>query len=79
MSETSIVRKIYKWKPSTSRPVRRHKCRREDVVRSELRKTKNTKWAEQYRTALNGRILLREPRLYQSCSAEAEEEQEQEQ
>jgi len=29
-----------------------------------------------YRTALNGRILLRKPRLYQSCNAIEEEEEE---
>jgi hypothetical protein len=28
--------------------------------------------------ALNGRILLRKPRIYQSCSAEEEEEEEEE-
>ena len=44
MPETGIVRKIYKWKPSTSRPVARPvgrpKFRGEDDVRNELRKMK---------------------------------------
>jgi len=40
MPEISIVRKIYKWKPSTSRPVGRPKSRLEDDVRNDLRKMK---------------------------------------
>jgi len=36
------------------------------------------KWGVKSRIALNGRILLRKPRLYQSCSAEEEEEEEEE-
>jgi len=36
------------------------------------------KWVEQVRIASNERILLRKPRLYQSCSAEEEEEEEEE-
>ena len=40
MPETSTVRKIHKWKPSTSRPVGRPKFRREDDVRDDLRKMK---------------------------------------
>jgi hypothetical protein len=31
-------------------------------------------WSDKSKIALNGRILLRKPRLYQSCSAEEEEE-----
>ena len=46
MPETSIVRKIYKWKPSTSRPVGRPKSRWEDDVRNGLRKLKLIKWVE---------------------------------
>ena len=40
MPETGIVRKIYKWKPSKSRPVVRPKSRWEDDVRNDLRKMK---------------------------------------
>jgi hypothetical protein len=36
MPEISIVKKIYKWKPITSRPVGRPKYRWEDDVRSDL-------------------------------------------
>jgi hypothetical protein len=46
MPETSTVRKIYKWKPSKSRPVGRSKSRWEDNVRNDLRKMKLIKWAE---------------------------------
>jgi hypothetical protein len=74
MPETSIVRKIYKWKPFTSRPVGRHMSRWEDDVRNYLKNMKLIKWREKYKIALNGRILLRKPRLYQSCSAEEKEE-----
>jgi hypothetical protein len=38
--ETCIVRKIYKWKPFTSRPVERPKSRWEDDVRNYLKKIK---------------------------------------
>jgi len=44
--ETSIVRKINKWKPSTSKPVGRPKFRWEDDVWSDLRKIKLIEWAE---------------------------------
>ena len=50
--ETSIVRQIYKWKPSTSRPVGRLKSRWEDDVRNDLKKIKLIKWAEQVQVRL---------------------------
>jgi hypothetical protein len=40
MSETSIVRKTYKWKPFTGRPVGRPKSRWEGDVRNDLKKKK---------------------------------------
>jgi len=52
MPETSIVREIYKWKPSTSRPVGRPKSRREDDVRNDLRKMKLIKWVEEVQDRL---------------------------
>jgi hypothetical protein len=69
MLETSTVKRIHKWKPFTGRPAGRPKSRWEDDVRNGLKKMKLVKWAEQYRTALNGRILSTRPRLFQSCSA----------
>jgi len=52
MPETSTVRKIYKWKPSTSRPVGRPKSEWEDNIGKNLRKMKLTKWAEQVQGCL---------------------------
>jgi uncharacterized Rossmann fold enzyme len=45
--ETSIIKKIYKWKPFTRRPVEGRKSRWDDVVRNDLKKMKLIKWAEQ--------------------------------
>ena len=47
MPETSIVKRIYKWKPFTGRPAGRPKSRWEDDVRNDLKKMKLVKWAEQ--------------------------------
>jgi hypothetical protein len=52
MPESSIVKKIYKWKPFTSRPVGRPKSRWEDDIRNDLKKTKLIKWAEQVQDRL---------------------------
>jgi hypothetical protein len=52
MPETSIVKKIYKWKPFTGRPVGRPKCRWEDGVRNDLKKMKIIKWTGQDRDRL---------------------------
>jgi hypothetical protein len=45
--ETGIVKKIYKWKQFTGRPVRRPKSRWEDDVRNGLKKMKIIKWTGQ--------------------------------
>jgi hypothetical protein len=52
MSETGIVKKIYKWKPFTGRPVGMPKSRWEDDVRNDLKKMKLIKWAEQVQDRL---------------------------
>ena len=52
MSETSIVKKIHKWKPFTGRPVGRPKSRWEDDVRNDLKKMKLIKWTEQVQDRL---------------------------
>jgi hypothetical protein len=52
MPETSIVRKIYKWKPFTSRPVGRPTSRWEDDVRNDLKNMKPRKWTEQVQNHL---------------------------
>jgi len=46
MPETSIVKRIHKWKPFTGRPAGRPKSRCDDVVRKDLKKMKLVKWAE---------------------------------
>jgi len=47
MSETSIVKRIHKWKQFTGRPAGRPKSRWDDDVRNDLKKMKHVKWAEQ--------------------------------
>jgi len=47
MPETSIVKRIHKWKPFTGRPGGKTKSRWEDDVRNDLKKMKLMKWAEQ--------------------------------
>jgi len=47
MPETSIGRRIHKWKPFTGRPAGRSKSRWDDDVRNDLKKLKLVKWAEQ--------------------------------
>ena len=47
MPETSIAKRIYKWKPFTGRSAGRPKSRWEYDVRNDLKKMKLTKWAEQ--------------------------------
>jgi hypothetical protein len=58
MPETSIVKKIFKWKPFTGRPVGRPKFRLEDDVRNDLKKMKLTKWAEQVQDRLKWKDLV---------------------
>ena len=52
MSETSIVKRIYKCKPFIGRQVGRPKSRWEDDVRNDLKKMKLMKWAEQVQDRL---------------------------
>ena len=47
MPEISTVKKIYKWKPFTSRPAGRPKSRWDTDVRNDLEKMKLIKWTEQ--------------------------------
>jgi len=58
MPETSIVRKICKWKPSTSRPVGRPKSQWEDDVRNDFRKMKLRKWTEQVQDRLTWKDIV---------------------
>jgi hypothetical protein len=52
LPETSIVKKIYEWKPFTGRPVGRPKSRWEDDLRNELKKMKIIKWTGQVQDSL---------------------------
>jgi len=47
MPETSIVKRIHKWKPFTGRPAGMPRSRWEDDVRNDLKKMKFMKWTEQ--------------------------------
>jgi hypothetical protein len=58
MPETSIVRKIYKWKPFTSRHVGRPKSRWEDDVRNGMRRIKLIKWTEQVQDCLKWKAIV---------------------
>jgi hypothetical protein len=72
--ESRIVKKIYKWKPFTSRPVARPKSGWEVGVRNDLRQKKTYKMDRRSpRSPHIEGYLLRKPRLYQSCSEEEEE------
>jgi hypothetical protein len=58
MPETSIVKRIHKWKPFTGRPAGRPKTRREDDVRNGLKKMKLMKWAEQVQDRLKWKDIV---------------------
>jgi len=55
MPESSIVKKIYKWKPFTSRPARKSKSQWEDDVRNDL---KLIKWTEQVQDCLKWKVIV---------------------
>ena len=52
MTETSVVKKIHKWKPFTGTPVGRPMSRWEDDVRNDPKKMKLIKWTEQVQDRL---------------------------
>jgi len=73
MPETSIVKRIHKWKPFTGRPARMPKSRWEDDVgrparmpksrweddvRNDLKKMKLMKWAEQVQGRLKWKYIV---------------------
>jgi hypothetical protein len=58
MSGISIVKKIYKWKQLTSRPVGRPKSLWEDDVRNGLKKMKLIKWTEQVQDYLKWKVIF---------------------
>ena len=58
MAETDIVKKIYRWKPFTSRLIGRPKSRWEDDVRNDLKKMKLIKWTEQVQDRLKWKDIV---------------------
>ena len=52
MPETSVVKRIHKWKPLTGRPAGRPNFGWEDDVRNHLKKMKPMKWAEKVQDRL---------------------------
>jgi hypothetical protein len=53
-----VVKKIYKWKPLTGRPVGRPKSRWEDDVRNNLKKMKLIKWTGQVQDCLKWKSIV---------------------
>jgi len=58
MPETSTVKKIYKWKPFTRRPVGKRKSQWEEDVWNDLKKTKLIKWAGQVQERLKWKDIV---------------------
>ena len=58
MPETSIVKKIHKWKAFTGRPVGRPKYRWEDDVRNYLKEMKLIEWTEQVQDRLRWKRIV---------------------
>jgi hypothetical protein len=52
MPETSIVKRIQKWKPFTGRPAGRPKSLWKDDVKNDLKKMKFVKWADEVQDRL---------------------------
>ena len=75
MPETSIVKRIDKWKPFIGRPAVRPKPHWKDDARNDLKKMKLMKWTEQVQDCRKWKDIVEKPRLYQSCSAIEEEEE----
>ena len=58
MPEISIVKKIHKWKPFTTRPVGRHKSRWGNDVRNDLKRMKHIEWTEQVPDHLKWKAIV---------------------
>ena len=72
MPETSIIRKIYKWKHLQ---VDQWEGRWEDDVRNDLRKLKVTKWAEQVQHPLKWKDIVEKAKTTRVAEKEEEEEE----
>ena len=58
MPETSIVKRVHKWKPFTGTAAGRPRSRWEDDVRNDLKKMKLMKWAEQVQDRLKWKDIV---------------------
>jgi len=58
MPETSIVKRMYKWKPFRCRPAGKHKSRWEDDVKNDLKKVNLMKWTEQVQDRLKWKGIV---------------------
>jgi hypothetical protein len=58
MHETSIVKRVHKWKPFTGRPAGRPKSPWEDDDRNDLKKMELIKWAEQVQDCLKWKDIV---------------------
>jgi len=58
MPDTSIVKRIHKWKPFTGRPAGRPKSWWEDNVRNDVKKMELVKWAEQVQDRLKWKDIV---------------------
>jgi hypothetical protein len=56
MPETSVVKKIYKWKPLTGRPAGRPKCRWEDDIRNDM--VQIVKWTEHVQDRPKWKVIV---------------------
>jgi len=63
MPETSIVKRINKWKSFTGRPAGRPKSRWEDDVRNDLKKMKLMKWAEQVQDRFKWKDIVEKAKI----------------
>jgi hypothetical protein len=62
MPQTSVVRKIYKWKPFTGRPAGRPagrpKSRWEDDFRNDMRRMQLVKWTEHVQDLPKWKVIV---------------------
>jgi len=58
MPETSIVKRMHKWKPFIGRPAGSSKSQWEDDVRNYVKKMKRVNWAEQVQDGLKWKDIV---------------------
>jgi len=63
MPETSIVKRIHKWKPFTGRPAGKPKSRWEDDVRNDLKNMRLTEWVGQVQDRLKWKDIVEKVKI----------------